>query len=258
MENINLIDITNDVLDFSLFNDKSFSLLANNHVKTSISLKNFNDLEELEIFVKEGCNVNIKILVSKLKTNLNIRCQVEDNGVLNFYVVDLSDSNINIKNNVVLLGNSSSSTWNLSCLANDSYRKVYNISFDHIGENSESKMINYGVATDNSTLYFDGISHIEKMSVKSNASQKAKIIVYDEKCKARANPCLKIDNNDISANHSAAVGTLNEDHVFYLLSRGIDERNARKLITLGYLVPNFVYFSEDEQNEFNKIIEEKI
>lgn len=258
MENISLIDVTNDVIDFSLSNDESFSLLANNSLESSFSLKGIENISDLEIFVKEGCKIDIRILVSKLNKKLNIRCQVEDNASLNFYVVDLSDSDIFIKNNVVLLGNSSNSTWNLSCLADNNFRKEYNISFDHIGAASTSKMINYGVATDTSTLYFDGISHIEKMSEKSNASQKAKIIVYDERCKARANPCLKIDNNDISANHAAAVGTLNEDHVFYLLSRGINERNARKLITLGYLTPNFIYFSEEEQKEFNRIIEEKI
>jgi Fe-S cluster assembly protein SufD len=119
-------------------------------------------------------------------------------------------------------------------------------------------MNNYGVAANNSTLLFDGVSHIEKMASKSNASQTAKIIIYDDECRAMANPILKIDNNDITASHAAAVGTLNEDHVFYLLSRGIDIKTARKLITLGYLTNIFKEFNEDDKNLLEKTLGERI
>jgi Fe-S cluster assembly protein SufD len=73
-----------------------------------------------------------------------------------------------------------------------------------------------------------------------------------------ANPILKIDNNDIVASHAAAVGTLNEDHVFYLLSRGIDIKNARKLITLGYLTNIFTEFNDEDKEILDRMLGERL
>ena len=95
-------------------------------------------------------------------------------------------------------------------------------------------------------MHFKGISHIKNGSIKSKTRQSAKIMVFDPKCHAKANPILKIDENDIEASHAAIVGKVNDEHMFYLCSRGISENDAKQLITLGYLKPITNYF-EDEK-----------
>ena len=115
-------------------------------------------------------------------------------------------------------------------------------------------MNNYGVCKDNSTLIFDGVSHIDRHGKKSEAKQNAKIIIFDKNCKAVANPSLLIDYNDIVANHGAAVGTLNQDHIYYLLSRGLELKEARKLITLGYLKPILRNIDEEDAKNNEELL----
>jgi len=46
-----------------------------------------------------------------------------------------------------------------------------------------------------------------------------------------------IDEFDVFAKHGAAIGRINDDELFYLLSRGLTEQNAKKLIVSGYTLP---------------------
>jgi Fe-S cluster assembly protein SufD len=82
----------------------------------------------------------------------------------------------------------------------------------------------------------------------------AKIVLFDDNAKAKSMPILKISENDISASHATSVGTLNENEVFYLTSRGISEDMAKNLITLGYFNPIISKFDEEAQEEIQKLI----
>ena len=221
-------------------------------------IKGIFKVKNIEIFACHNSTSKINIIAEDEETNLFFKAMVFDNAKIDINFVDFAKENHKIAANLVLFGKNSECKWNLSCLSSGKDYKKYNVSFNHIGEHSTSVMNNYGVAANNSTLLFDGASHIEKMAVKSNASQTAKIIIYDDGCRAMANPILKIDNNDISANHAAAVGTLNEDHVFYLLSRGIDIKNARKLITLGYLTNIFTEFEDSDKELLDHMLGERL
>ena len=71
----------------------------------------------------------------------------------------------------------------------------------------------------------------------SASHQTNKIIVFDPKCYASANPFLYIDEYDVQASHAAGVGKMDEEHLYYLQSRGLTKRQAMQLITYGYLMP---------------------
>jgi Fe-S cluster assembly protein SufD len=60
---------------------------------------------------------------------------------------------------------------------------------------------------------------------------------------------LKIDENEVEASHAATVGRVNEDHLYYLQSRGLTKSDAKRLITLGYLQPIIRYFTDTSVQE---------
>ena len=262
MNNESILDIEvvsgDEIIDLSDIKNSTVSIKIAAELNYFLKIKGIYNVKNIEIFASHNSTTKINIIADDKETELNFRALVFDNAKLDINFVDFARENHKISANLVLFGKNSECTWNLSCLSSDIDYKKYNVSFNHIGEHSTSVMNNYGVASHNSTLLFDGVSHIEKMASKSNASQTAKIIIYDDGCRAMANPILKIDNNDIVASHAAAVGTLNEDHVFYLLSRGIDIKNARKLITLGYLTNIFTEFNDEDKEILDKMLGERL
>lgn len=136
--------------------------------------------------------------------------------------------------------------WHLSSLATLNDKKDFDVSINHYAPHTYAKMENYGVVENDASMNFLGISKIHKGAKTSSTHQSAKIMVFDPNCKAKASPSLCIDENDVEASHAAVVGQINEDHIFYLTSRGIKEEEAKKLITLGYLNPIMGYFNDEE------------
>ena len=121
------------------------------------------------------------------------------------------------------------------------------------------KVDNYGVCKDFGKLLFAGTSHILNGAVKSKTEQNARIMVFDEASNAIAKPILKIDENDIEASHAAIVGKINDEHIFYLTSRGLSEDDAKRLITFGYLKPIIAGFKDPEiKQEIENLIEGKM
>lgn len=62
-----------------------------------------------------------------------------------------------------------------------------------------------------------------------------KFLLLDESAKVDALPAFEIEESDVQASHAAAVAPLDEDAVFYLASRGMDESEARTLLVRGFL-----------------------
>ena len=133
--------------------------------------------------------------------------------------------------------------------------KNFNVSIYHDGKNSFSLVDNYGVVKDEGKLVFDGVSYIKNGSIKSKTRQNAKIMVFDKDSIGIAKPILKIDENDIEASHGAVVGKINDDHLFYLESRGLSEDQAKILITYGYLKPIMNGFDEKNKTLIENLIE---
>ena len=147
----------------------------------------------------------------------------------------------------------------LASLSANNDDKVINISINHIVGKTYGKVDNYGVCKDNGKLLFAGTSHIFEKASKSKTQQNAKIMVFDEASNAIAKPILKIDENDVEASHAAVVGKINDEHLFYLTSRGLSEADAKQLITFGYLKPILTGFSDENTRDYiSSLIERRM
>ena len=62
-----------------------------------------------------------------------------------------------------------------------------------------------------------------------------KILLLDKKSGATAEPELEIEANRVKASHSASVGKIDDEQLFYLRSRGIEETKAKNIIVNGFI-----------------------
>ena len=232
----------NDISD----GNTNFNVAKNTHI--DLLLRDMPEDFELNFFVQEDASVNLRIINFNSSKTINIHANVCKNGIFNVILADFAQERTHINSNVILFDDYASSSFRFSTLAKGNDLKLYNISFDHIGEHTSSTLEGFGVAQDEGYINCKGVSHIEKNSIKSNASQLVKVILFDEHSKSTASPTLKIDCDDIKANHGCAIGALNENHMFYLMSRGLSRAEARKLVTTGYLIPITKYFEEELAN----------
>lgn len=230
-------------------------IIAKHDEELSLSLGAF---ERLEIDVKNNAKVALTILkVDKIKET-KILANVAKSAQISIIFADFSKTDFNLNGEIVLHGIKSNCTWRLATLASEKAVKKYDISFAHLAPNTSAKMINYGVAKDEAKIYFEGVNHIKNNAEKSDTFQSAKIITLDEPSFGHASPTLKIDCDDVKAYHAASVGQMSDEHLFYLMSRGLSRIEARKLITIGYLKPISNYFAKNERETIIHAIEEAV
>jgi Fe-S cluster assembly protein SufD len=93
----------------------------------------------------------------------------------------------------------------------------------------------------------------------SDASLRDDTLLIGKHAKIDAIPALEIAANDVKAFHGATVGAIDDEHIFYLMSRGIERDAAEKLIALGFFEPALARFPGEElRDELRALLEEKL
>lgn len=235
------------------------SIEIQNNVNAKLLLLNPKEDVEVEINVLDNAYLQVSMLDSVATKNIKISANVGYKSTFSAYFADFIPGKC--KGDIAINLNKEYATceWHLASLSMKQDNKEFNVSAYHNAVNTYAQMDNYGVCRDSGKLVFSGICHIINGSHGSKAHQNAKIMVFDELSNGVAKPILKIDENDIEASHAAIVGKINDDHIFYLTSRGLTEEEAKRIITLGYLKPILHGFEdEDIKEEIENLIEGKM
>lgn len=216
-----------------------------------------SEFSSLTFDVKENASLTLKCALFNEIKNISIKGNLSKNSTFYGVFADFSNGNGTVNADILLNDVGASAQWNLASLSSNADIKKFNVSFTHNAKKTNADMNNYGVALHSSRLIFSGTNHIRNGSIQSNSNQNAKIIVFDKESQGKANPILRIDENDVLASHAAVVGRLNDNHLFYLKSRGLTDEEAKILIVGGYLKPIAKHFSDDIRDKINSIIVRK-
>jgi Fe-S cluster assembly protein SufD len=105
---------------------------------------------------------------------------------------------------------------------------------EHVAPNCTSDLLYKGALRDSSRGVYSGWVHVRKEAQKTNAMQTSRNILLSEHAFARSIPNLEIEANDVRCGHAASVGPVEEEQLFYLMSRGIPRHEAERLIVFGF------------------------
>ncbi|MDE0385174.1 MAG: Fe-S cluster assembly protein SufD, partial [Defluviicoccus sp.] len=105
----------------------------------------------------------------------------------------------------------------------------------HAAPHTESEQAFRNVADDNARTVFQGRVVVERDAQKTNARQSSRSLLLSPGAEAQNKPELRIFADDVKCSHGATVGDLDRDALFYLRARGIDEEEARALLTRAFV-----------------------
>ena len=107
-------------------------------------------------------------------------------------------------------------------------------SIEHSSPGCHSNQIFKNVLDDNSTGAFTGRIHVMPGAKKTEAYQRNNSVLMTKAAKMNTKPQLVIDNDDVKCSHGATVGQVNEEALFYLQTRGINEKEARLMLMFAF------------------------
>jgi len=179
-------------------------------------------------------------------------------GRSNYSVAEVNGGNTDNKTNIFLQEKYASGTSKTVAITSNEQTSSFHQMIEHNAPLTEGFIENYGVANDKSTLVFEGIGKINKLMKRSVARQSNKGIVLGVDSRLDANPLLLIDEFDVEASHGAAIGKIDDEQLYYLMSRGLNIKQATRLIISGFLSPVLrVLSTEALQNDFIHRVEQK-
>ncbi|MDR0419531.1 MAG: SufD family Fe-S cluster assembly protein [Prevotellaceae bacterium] len=232
---------------------------------------------DIYVIVEEESQLDLIINFKNKEVNSSICYYINENAhfsVLN--VVDMNGGDIRTSDLVKQKKNSRSSISYFMLNGNFSER---GLTVDLEGENAESKIqgftlgrrsqnystsltVNHRVPSCRSTQLFKAVVAEEskvnfhgKIVVHPNAQhteafQTNKSLLLSDTARVHTEPQLEIYADDVKCSHGAAVGQLDEDALFYMLSRGIGKTFARQLLLQGFAEDIILEVSNDDFREF--------
>jgi Fe-S cluster assembly protein SufD len=105
---------------------------------------------------------------------------------------------------------------------------------DHVHPHCESVELYKGVLDQNARGVFDGLIIVRPGAVKTVSRQTNRNLLLSETAIVDSKPNLEIHNNDVKCNHGSTIGQIDEEALFYLRSRGLDEAEARNLLVFAF------------------------
>ena len=91
------------------------------------------------------------------------------------------------------------------------------------------------VLENKSRSVYQGKIYVDSKAQKTDGYQLSKAILVDETTEFNAKPELEIYADDVKCSHGSASGSLDENSIFYLMSRGLSYKEARQLLINGFL-----------------------
>ena len=228
-KNINLkldfeLDKNSSLRVIDYFNDTSkknfINIFYNFDLKENSILKNYK-LDKFQ-------NDNIKYFFNNIEQ--------EKNSISETFILSSGSNFLKNEINCDLNGEYASAFVNgIFSLNNNNHHEI-RTTINHLTENTKSYQLIKSVLEKNSNAVYQGKIFVNSDAQKTDGYQLSKAILLDKESEFNAKPELEIYADDVKCSHGSASGSLNEDSIFYLMSRGLSYQQSRELLINGFLL----------------------
>jgi FeS assembly protein SufD len=206
-----------------------------------------------KVFAKENSEITVVKVQRMNDSSIHFDSNVAFVGreaKVNWVTIEMG-SKINVTNYYSTLKeeNASSDLHSAYLVDGNRIQDIY-YTVNHFGRRSKSNMDIKGVIKDRARKVFRGNIDFKKGAVKAKGAQNEDVLLLDPTVKVDSIPMLLCEEEDVDGAHAASVGQMNEDKLFYLMSRGFNEKEAKKLVIEAKFSPIFDKVPVKELREF--------
>lgn len=234
-----IININYDLEDKSFVKDH-YLLVVPSNKKIEINLNYLNNKSHtskhygsFKIIAKEGSEVNINKVQLLSETSQNFEQNfiiIEEGAKVIFNDIQIGSKFKAIAVEAKLKGRRSHCEINSIYFGEDSSLTDISYTMNHFGKKSNSAILSKGALKKHSNKVFRGNLVFEKGSTGSIGKEEEFVILLDDKIKSDSIPALMCSEDDVIGEHAASIGQIDSGKMFYLMSRGLSENEAKKLI----------------------------
>jgi len=215
----------------------------------------------VEIHVKKGARVRYSSIENWSKNTYNLntkRAIVEENGIMEWVNGNLGSKTTMLYPCSVLIGENAKTDYIGIAFASKGQNQDTGGKAIHLAKNTSSSILSKSISQAGGISTYRGLVKINKGAKNSKSSVRCDGLMLDNISVAGTVPKMIVKEHEVKVSHEAAVGKIGEEQLFYLMSRGLSEEDATKLIVSGFIEPVVKELPLEYAVELNKLIELEI
>ncbi len=212
----------------------------------------------VELFVKEGATLRYSTIEnwSRNMYNLNTKsCLVDKNGRIEWISGSFGSKVSMLYPLSVLRGEGASSEFTGVTFASTGQYLDTGTKVIHAAPNTSSSTFSKSISKNGGHAYYRGLLKVTENATGVKSTANCESLMLDPQSKSDTLPIIEVDNDQVDIGHEARIGRISDDAIFYLMSRGIPEEEARAMIVRGFVEPITKELPLEYAVELNKLIE---
>lgn len=211
----------------------------------------------VEIFIKKGGHCRYSTVQNWANNIVNLvtkRTLVEDDGHMEWIDGNIG-AGINMKYPACILkGKNSKGTTVSIAFAGPGQFQDTGAKMIHLGEGSTSTIISKSICRGGGTVNYRGTVSCGPNAKGARSHVECDTLILDDISKSDTIPTNSGSNDDMYIEHEATVSKVNEEQLFYLMSRGLSEAEATEMIVMGFIEPFSAELPMEYAVELNRLI----
>ncbi|QAA31910.1 Fe-S cluster assembly protein SufB [Clostridium manihotivorum] len=194
----------------------------------------------VELFVREDAKLRYSTIENWSRNMLNLntkRCVVEKNGTIEWVSGSFGSKVSMLYPMSILKGEGAKSEFTGITFASSGQTLDTGTKVVHAAPNTSSTIHSKSISKDGGTAVYRGVVKINSNAVNSKSYVSCESLMLDSKSKSDTIPVIQIENDEVDIGHEAKIGRISDEAIFYLMSRGIDEEEAKAMIVRGFVDP---------------------
>ena len=211
----------------------------------------------VELFVKKGARLNFNTIENWSRNMLNLntkKCIVQEDGEINWIMGSFGSKISMLYPMVMLNGNRSSCSYTLISFAGKDQNLDTGLKVIHNAPNTKTFVDSRSISKDGGICTFRSNIYVGKKADNAKLSLSCSSLMLDSISKSDTIPVNTIENDTVEFSHEASVGKISDEVIFYLMSRGFSEDEAKGLIVRGFAEPIAKSFPVEYAVEMNRLI----
>ena len=125
----------------------------------------------------------------------------------------------------------------------------------HVAPNTSSAIVSKSVSRGAGRTSYRGLLKVHEGAENSSSTVRCDALLLDDLSRSDTYPTMEVDSDEVNIGHEASVSKLGDDQLFYLMSRGINEEEAAKMVVNGFVEPIVKELPMEYAIELNRLIE---
>ncbi len=124
----------------------------------------------------------------------------------------------------------------------------------HLAPYTSSKVDARSISSDGGWSFYRGLLRVSPEAHHVKSTVECSALMMDDRSASDTLPIIEVMNNDSDVGHEARVGRIREEQIYYLMSRGLSEDDAKSMIVRGFMAPIIKQLPLEYAIEFNKLV----